>query len=350
MVGQRLADLAAAVGHAVGAVRADGVEQQLGRFDRVGGDHVALALGRAVLLRAVVLVLDEIDTRDPIGIDLHLARHTLVKNTHVAGIQRLGHGHGGVVFGLDRADRRAAGVAGAYPAAVVVLRVTPGWSLPHVEGEALVLRAIDGLAHALVDQRWRNAVHAVLVAMGEGHAQVALRRHIGGHAHLFLGAAVGGLQVVVADRPVDPDLVLGLHTKVVGQQAQGRAHPVPHSAAAYPLVGAGEQSRPVLYQVALLHLVLVVAAGGDQVLDSRSRGELFGRGLLGLLRWVGRLGRLEHGGVETLQVLAAVRRYRRARLKHQHFQAGQAQLVGHDAAGHAGAHDDHVGGFDVLGV
>ncbi|MNT05351.1 hypothetical protein D3C72_1399660 [compost metagenome] len=290
----------------------------------MGGDHVALALGRAVLARTVVLVLDEVNTRDPIGIDLHLARHGLVENAHVAGIQCLGHGHGGVVLGLDRADRRAAGIASAHPAAVIALRVAPGRGLPDVEGDtwvrlavgrllrALVHRARDVLAQALVDQRRRDAVHAVFIALREGHAQVGLRGNIGGHAHFLLSAAVGGLQVVVADRPVDPDVVRSAHAEVVGQQAQGRAHPMPHGAAANPLVGAGEQLRPFLYQVALLHLVRVFAAGGDQVLDGRPWRELCGRSLLALLRRVRRLGRLEHRGVEALQVLAAIRRNGRA--------------------------------------
>lgn len=138
--------------------------------------------------------------------------------------------------------------------------------------------------------------------------------------------------------------------KSLGNRRRGRAHPVPHGAAAYPLVGAGEQLRPLLYQVALLRFVRIFAAGGYQVLDGRPWRELSGRSLLGLLRWVWRPGRLEHGSVETLKVLAAVRRNRRGRLEHQHFQTGQAQLIGHDAAGHAGAHDDHIGGFDVLGL
>lgn len=59
-------------------MRADRVEQQFRRFDRVGGDHVAFTLSRAVLARAVVLVLNVLDAGDAAGIDLHLARHTLV--------------------------------------------------------------------------------------------------------------------------------------------------------------------------------------------------------------------------------------------------------------------------------
>lgn len=131
-------------------MRADRVESQFRRFDRVGGDHVAFPLSLAVLARAVVLVLDVLDAGDAAGIDLHLARHTLVEDTHVAGIQRLGHGHGGVVLGLDRADRCATGVAGAHPAAVVALRVAPGRGLPDVERHTWVRLAVGRLLRALV--------------------------------------------------------------------------------------------------------------------------------------------------------------------------------------------------------
>ncbi|MNG08813.1 hypothetical protein D3C84_921970 [compost metagenome] len=121
----------------------------------MGGDHIAFAPGQAGAGGRPIAggVLDELDAADlSITVHLHAAGHALVEDAHVAGVQRLVHGHRGIVLGLDRTDRRAAGVAGADPPAVVVLRVAPGRRRADQQRQALERLAIHRGSQPLIHQ------------------------------------------------------------------------------------------------------------------------------------------------------------------------------------------------------
>ena len=111
--------LAGAVGDSGRHVLAARRQQELRRFDAVGGDHVDAAGGAA---GAVVRAL-EADSRDPArGIDLD-EMGDMLGGDPSAGALGGGQGRGGVVLGLDRADRDAARIAAACRAAIAVPRI-----------------------------------------------------------------------------------------------------------------------------------------------------------------------------------------------------------------------------------
>jgi hypothetical protein len=68
-------------------------------------------------------------------------------------------------------------------------------------------------------------------------------RVIAGDAHERFGIAVVGLQVLVADRPVDADAVLALHAEIAREEPRDVAEEVPRGAADAAEIRAGEFRR-----------------------------------------------------------------------------------------------------------
>ena len=112
-----------------------------------------------------------------------------------SGTRRLGDGDAGIIFGLDRADRDAVGIAGADAAVLIGLRIAGGGRAGHrpfdvFEAEAGDFQIRHRRFDTHVDLRQRNLRHRIGIARAETDAQIALVAGVGGHADLLLGIAV----------------------------------------------------------------------------------------------------------------------------------------------------------------
>src|SRR5262249_25456407 len=102
-----------------------------------------------------------------VAVDMDLRRDGLVAYVDVPGPQRVGQGDAGIVFGLDRADRDAVGVAGADAAGLIGVRVAGGWGGRGPPFEAVVagagpLKIRHRLLDCHVDKRQRNPRHWIV--------------------------------------------------------------------------------------------------------------------------------------------------------------------------------------------
>lgn len=320
MIHEVAADEAAAVGGALRQRVGRREKEQLGDLDGVRREHVESAGRRALdraLARGGILIGQVLDAGDPaVGVHENLVGHGLRHQGDVAGLQRVAEGDGGVVLGLDRADRRAVGVALAHAPALVGLGVAALGRRRDEDRQALEGGAVERAGEELVDDARRDAAHRELVAGAVGQPEDLVQRVlgglVGGHTDHFFGFVVPRHQVGVGDRPVGLDAVLRPHFEVVGDQTQAGADPVPGGAASDPLSGAAEGQAPRLIgQVALVR----IAPGGRGAVGQDERGRPRrvlerGVGLPGLLhrRRIGGFDHLGRRGVEALEIVVAVGR------------------------------------------
>jgi len=209
------------------------VQQQPRGFDRVRRKHEDFA-GSHAFAAVPTLEADGGDATlaadfDPCGGGLRIERRAAL-----LGQRKM---DGRVVFRADRADRDAAGIAAAGRPPVATHRIA-GLRC----GAQLVLRAGKGPRIGLVQERLRDGRHRIA-----GRARRTERLvGIAGDPDLVLGLAIERLELVVADRPVEPAAMGGAETEIVGHEAQGRAEPMPCRPADDLEIGAFEFVRPRL--------------------------------------------------------------------------------------------------------
>ncbi len=257
-----------------------GGEHEPGVLDGVGAENVDGAFHRVrlVLLGVERRVFLDGDPGDPsvVLVDLDLGGDRLRHDLDVALAERLGQRLSRVVFGLHGADRDAVGVA---LTALALFRLARAHRADRDEALAAVVRgvrhAITGLrkaahpecvivvrqvdAHAVhapgdrpVEIGRRHAVHREHVSLRETHSQVRLVLDLGGHAQFGLGLPVVGLQVVIAERPVEALAVLGSQIEVLGKHAQRFSLPVHGGAAEDPGEGGVRAVLVLLHEVELV--------------------------------------------------------------------------------------------------
>ncbi|MNM86377.1 hypothetical protein D3C81_985280 [compost metagenome] len=212
-------DLVGTVGDAVGVLLVGGKQQQARRFQRVAGNHEAAPGG----LVADLVVVIPVDGRHPVlRIRVDPVGHGFSQYLRTQLLGRF-DGMDAVVHRADRADRLAVVVAAAGGP------IIPGRDHAALRnGHQVVAVRIDHLGE-----------HLVTVAPGDHVGQVGLgslgralldRVVRPGDAHGLFRAAVVGLDVVVADRPIAPYPIGGLHLEVHRQVAPAGRGPVPGGA------------------------------------------------------------------------------------------------------------------------
>src|SRR5260221_4476316 len=132
MIHQVLAYLAAQVSYSLG--RPGTVprhKQEFGCLNGMSGDdeHFRGHTSRTGLWTDRFLVLHIFDLADaPVSVHYNIAGHRLRPDLDVVGVQRLLQSNAGIIFGLDRADRDAVGIAGTDAPVLIRLRVASGRS------------------------------------------------------------------------------------------------------------------------------------------------------------------------------------------------------------------------------
>ena len=375
MVHQVLADQSRAVGDRALAVADLRHQQEPRRLDRVGGNHVDRGddtAGRGGLARRfeVRLVPDVVDlAHAPVRPDNHFAGDGAIQELDVSAIERFVERNGGIILGLDRADRNAVGVACAGAAISVGLRVARGrraddpdrpFRIVHSQRPALDLAELrQRIGDPRVDQRGRDSRHRIGIAGGVRNAEPGLVAHVRRHAEFALRLAVPTIQVLVADRPVHKLAVAALHLEVVDAESQRSAEPMSAGAAGDALVGAGEGLIAVLlslHQIALLRVLPFVRRkrqhGGTAGVDRAGVGKLAQQRAVfrrKQRRCVRALRHLEGGGKEPLHIGVDVGRNFRPGLEDHHLLAARCQVLCDQCTGDAGADDRNVIAFAFVG-
>ena len=210
-----------------------------------------------------------------------------------AAVGRFVQRNGRIIFGLDRTNRNATGIARAGAAIPVGLGISRRRLAPHrerghgrrrsekLERLGLVVGEMrERLVHVLVEKRRRDPRHRKGVAGRIRHAGETVVRHVAGNAELGFRLLVPWHHRVVADWPILNFAVLRLHTKIVRHEPRCEAHPV-RCAAGKTLVGALEGKRAVLLiEVGFLRILPGGAgetwpAGGDGGWSTGERGGIW---------------------------------------------------------------------------
>jgi hypothetical protein len=311
MIHQIAADLVGAVGHPIRRGCRAGIQEESGNLDRMGSEHEDPARSRAF---AAVPPFEANRGGAPVRAHLDDRRRRLCMEGRAA-LFRPGDVHRRVIFRLDRADRDAAGIAAAPGPVVAIGRIAALRRRAN-----LVLRAGERPCVGFVEKGLRDRRHRIASGAWRSERLGGVARY----ADLVLGLTIEGLQVGVRNRPVDAAAVGGAQAKIVRNQAQAGAEPVPRRAADHLDIGAPEFVRPDLP-------VPVVGIVGDRVIGLRARR-------------VGAFGHLDQGVPEALRCLRAIDP--RASLQDSDLHPGAGQPRGKQRAGDARPDDDHIR-FDV---
>ena len=251
-------------------------QQQPWCLDGIRGDNVDPGLDASFSgpRSGLVLVCDVIDLTDAPVFDDNFTGDRVVHQFR-ALVGRIVQRDRRVVFGLDRADRNAIGVAGASAAIPVRLGIAcrrqashldPGDRLLHPEKSGLLIRQLgERLGHPLIEHEARNPRHRVFVVwFRKADVEKALLRLVRGNAEFGLRPVVPWTQFLGVDvfwpvrkrkvRNLGP--VFGLHSEICRHQSQARAEPMRRTARK-TFVSAGEGLRPLLDEVALFGILPV---------------------------------------------------------------------------------------------
>ena len=226
-----------------------------------------------------------------------------------------GEVHCRVVLRLDRADGDATRIAAARGPVVAIGRIAALRRRAN-----LVLRAGERPRVGFVQKGLRDRRHRITSGAWRSERLVG----VAGDADLVLGLTIEGLQVGVGDRPVDAAAIGGAQAKIVRNQAQAGAEPMPRRAAHHFDIGALEFVRPDLP-------VPVVGIVADRVIGLRARR-------------IGAFGHLDRGVPEALRCLRAIDPC--ARLQDGDLHPGVGQPRGEQRSGDARPDDDHIR-FDI---
>ena len=148
-------------------------------------------------LGQLVLVRDEVDPTDAIILDQNLAGDRTVDQPRAA-VGRVVQCNGRIIFGLDRANRNATGIAGAGaaildrvgnfapPARLRTVSEVTGAAVPRNSRDLVSssVKVRKRLVHVLVEKRRWDPRHRIGVAGGKRHAGETVVRHVAGNAEL----------------------------------------------------------------------------------------------------------------------------------------------------------------------
>jgi hypothetical protein len=165
-------------------------QQQPRRLDGVRRDDVDFCLDTtfAGFRSGLFLVGDIVDLADASVLDNDFIGDRVIDEVR-ASVGRLVQGNRRIIFGLDRADRNAIGIAGAGAAIPVGLGIARGRQashldlgdgLRHFEKFGLVVRQLrERIADALIEQRPRNPRHRIGMVLRKRDIEKALLLGIG---------------------------------------------------------------------------------------------------------------------------------------------------------------------------
>ena len=236
MIHQVAPHLVAGIGDSTRTRIAPRLQQQLRRFDSVGGDDEHLADGPLV---AAVRTLEPDRGDATVGADLDGGGDRLIEELG-PGALGLRDMHRRVVLRLHGTDGNAAAAAAARGPALVRARIPRLWR--RLRGEA---RSAQRRRHPPIQIAHRNGRQRI----GLASRRVEVGSGITGDAQLAFRFAVPRLEIVVGNRPIDADAESGSQSEIIGHKPQRRPEPMPRRAAHLSQVRAVETIRSVLQVV-----------------------------------------------------------------------------------------------------